>query len=244
MRAESQCQIRLEKMTTRGEYRKQWNSYLNNLSTQISDFEWFESEVRSGQRPHVSVRLQDCEEDSLYLSITRHERTSGRAYIFRLESCPFCAYQLFTIELSPSKELMARGLWHLLSLIGEVGLIGDPQNKHLQRGRILTYQESVYLDEAKPGWHEMAYAPPLCAATVSEDINQWVSVAERAITLSQTLDFNPFRLLSQLTTVRDIPLDIFDNLETVVMEFAANSYEVIAHWVDRKFYDYPRYRGL
>jgi hypothetical protein len=120
MRAESQCQIRLEKMTTRGEYRKQWNSYLNNLSTQISDFEWFESEVRSGQRPHVSVRLQDCEEDSLYLSITRHERTSGRAYIFRLESCPFCAYQLFTIELSPSKELMARGLWHLLSLIADM----------------------------------------------------------------------------------------------------------------------------
>jgi hypothetical protein len=232
-------------MITREEYGKKWESYLANLSGQISELDEFESEVRSKKRIHVSPAwLKDCEENTLTLHITRHDAFSHRTYMFVLESCPFCAYQVFELRLSPSLELMERNLCSLLTLISDVGLVGNQQNMQVKDGRTLVYVESVYLDDAKVGWQEMMTSPPLHAKTVTQDINSWVSVAERALASGQRLNFDPILLLGRLRSINPVPLSILEDLEKVVIELSANPYKVIEHWAETKFSHYPSYNPI
>jgi hypothetical protein len=215
-------------MYTREEYGKKWESYLANLSGQISELDAFESEVRPKKRIHVSPAwLKDCDEKTLALHITRRDTSSHRTYMFVLESCPFCAYQFFELRLSPSLELMERNLCRLVTLISAVGLMGNQQNMQVKDGGTLVYVESVFLDEAKVGWQEMITLPPLHAKTVTQDISSWVSVTERALASGQRLNFDPILLLGRLESINPVPLSILEDLEKVVIELSANPYKVI-----------------
>jgi len=134
-------------MYTRSEYEKKYSDFLSRLSEQIR--QTTNSQVTTAQEaePHVSARLERCDEELSYILISDKLASVEIDYQLKLSfGCPYCSYQVFDAELDVFSWKDRQVRTGLVKLLARCGLLPTTETR-LQTG--MGYLVCVYLGDCQ-----------------------------------------------------------------------------------------------